>query len=147
VPLLTVQRPGGVVTLQHGRGAEARLPSRSAAERGPVHSAESSAALQALGRGGADDRVTFRLVGRLLARCLELLRPLRAHLLLFFAGFSALALAFVPIGVLLFDAFWTRVLQGHTLLAIEASALGLDPAVFAVGETLGAAERSKVLER
>ena len=145
--LLTVQRPGGVVTLLHGRGAEARLPSRSAAERGPVHSAESSAALQALGRGGADDRVTFRLVGRLLARCLELLRPLRAHLLLFFAGFSALALAFVPIGVLLFDAFWTRVLQGHTLLAIEASALGLDPAVFAVGETLGAAERSKVLER
>jgi ABC-type multidrug transport system fused ATPase/permease subunit len=112
-----------------------------------VLSAESSAALQALGRGGTDDRVTFRLVRRLLARCLELLRPLRGHLLLFFAGFSVLALAFLPIGVLLFDAFWTRVLQGHPLREIEALALGLDPAVFAVGETLGTAERRRVLER
>jgi ABC-type multidrug transport system fused ATPase/permease subunit len=109
--------------------------------------AESSAALQALGRGGADDRVTFRLVRRLLSRCLELLRPIRGHLLLFFAGFSVLALAFLPVGLLLFDAFWTRVLQGHPLRAIEATALGLDPTVFAVGESLGVEERRRVLER
>ena len=75
--------------------------------------------------------MTLRLVRRLLARCLELLRPIRSHLLLFFAGFSALALAFLPVGVLLYDAFWTRALQGHPLLALEAAALGLDPAVFA----------------
>jgi len=112
-----------------------------------VHAADPSAALQALGRGGPSDRVTFRLVRRLLARCLGLLRPLRSHLLLFFGGFSALALAFLPIGVLLYDAFWTRALQGNALLPIEASALRLDPAVFAVGETLGPAERRAVLER
>jgi ABC-type multidrug transport system fused ATPase/permease subunit len=86
-------------------------------------------------------------VRRLLTRCLELLRPIRGHLLLFFSGFSVLALAFLPVGVLLFDAFWTRALQGNPLLEIEARALGLDPAVFAVGETLGAAERRAVLER
>jgi len=108
---------------------------------------ESNAAFRALGRGGADDRVTLRLVRRLLARCLALLRPLRGHLLLFFGGFSALALAFLPIGILLFDAFWTRALQGHALLEIEARALGLDPALFAVGETLAAPERRRVLER
>ena len=91
--------------------------------------------------------MTFQLVRRLLARCLELLRPIRGHLLLFFAGFAALALAFLPIGVLLYDAFWTRALQGNPLLEIEARALGLDPGLFAVGETLGAAERRSVLER
>ncbi len=84
---------------------------------------------------------------RLLARCLELLRPIRGHLIVFFSGFSVLALAFLPVGVLLFDAFWTRALQGNPLLEIEARALGLDPAVFAVGETLGTAERRAVLER
>jgi ABC-type multidrug transport system fused ATPase/permease subunit len=91
--------------------------------------------------------VTFALVRRMLARCLELLRPIRGHLLLFFSGFSVLALAFLPVGVLLFDAFWTRALQGNPLLEIEARALGLDPAVFAVGETLDAVERRAVLER
>jgi ATP-binding cassette subfamily B protein len=112
-----------------------------------VASAESSAALEALGRGGADDRVTFGLVRRLLGRCLALLRPVRGHLWLFFAGFSALALAFLPVGLLLFDAFWTTVLQGHPLREIEARALGLDPAAFAGGEALGAPERRAVLER
>jgi ABC-type multidrug transport system fused ATPase/permease subunit len=109
--------------------------------------AESSAALAALGRGGSRDRFSVRLALLLLRRCLALLRPIRRHLLLFFAGFSTLAIAFVPIGVLLYDAFWTRALQGNPLLEIEARWLGLDPALFAVGETLAAAERRQVLER
>ena len=109
--------------------------------------AESSAALSALGRGGAEDRFSFALMRVLLRRCLSLLRPIRGQLLLFFAGFSTLALAFVPVGVLLFDAFWTRALQGHPLQALEARLLGLDPAVFAVGTTLGVAERQQVLAR
>jgi ABC-type multidrug transport system fused ATPase/permease subunit len=112
-----------------------------------VNPAESSAALAALGRGGERDRVTFSLAWLLLRRCLLLLRPIRRHLLLFFAGFSALAIAFVPIGVLLFDAFWTRALQGNPLLEIEALALGLDPARFAAVGTLGPAERRAVLDR
>src|SRR5262249_57255892 len=66
--------------------------------------------------------------------------------MLFFAGFGTLALAFVPVGVLVFDAFWTRALQGNPVLPVEASALGLDPALFASGP-LGPAERHALLER
>jgi ABC-type multidrug transport system fused ATPase/permease subunit len=112
-----------------------------------VTDARSSAALAALGRGSPEDRLSPGLVLHLLRRCLALLRPIRGHLLLFFAGVSVLALAFVPVGVLLYDAFWTRALQGNPLLEIEARALGLDPAIFAVGAALGEAERRAVLER
>jgi ABC-type multidrug transport system fused ATPase/permease subunit len=83
----------------------------------------------------------------LLRRCISLLHPIRKQLLLFFAGFSVLALAFVPLGVLLYDAFWTRALQGNPLLVLEARLLGLDPAVFAVGQALGVSERQQVLAR
>src|SRR5262245_25609745 len=142
VRLLTKRRTAGLPR-------RARLGSGVAPKptRGAVPAADSSAALKALGRGGPDDRVTFQLVRRLLARCLELLRPLRGHLLLFFTGFSALALAFVPIGVLLYDAFWTRALQGNALHPLEASALGLDPAVFAGSGPLAPDARRAVLER
>src|SRR5262245_40920735 len=116
-------------------------------QRGPLTPAESSAALAALGRGGARDRVSWRLAVLLFRRCLALLRPIRGQLLLFFAGFSTLALAFLPLGVLLFDAFWTRALQGNPLLELEARALGLDPALYAAVGTLGPAERRAVLER
>jgi len=109
--------------------------------------AESSAALAALGRGGSRDRFSLRLTLLLLRRCLTLLRPIRGHLLIFFGGFSTLAIAFVPVGVLLFDAFWTRALQGYSLHEIEARWLGLDPTIFAVGDSLAAPERRRVLER
>ena len=109
--------------------------------------AESSAALAALGRGGERDRVSLALAGVLLRRCIALLHPIRKQLLLFFTGFSVLALAFVPLGVLLYDAFWTRALQGNPLHELEARLLGLDPAVFAVSTQLGTSERQQVLAR
>jgi ABC-type multidrug transport system fused ATPase/permease subunit len=112
-----------------------------------LHTADPSAALQALGRGGADDRLTLLLLRRLLGRCLSLLRPLLRHLLLFGAGFSALAVAFVPIGVLLFDAFWTGALQGNPLHPLEAFWLGLDPTLFAGAEPLSPDARRRMLER
>ena len=83
----------------------------------------------------------------LLRRCIVLLKPIRKHRRLFFAGFSVLAVAFVPVGVLLYDAFWTRALQGNPLDVLEARLLGLDPAVFAVGPSLGSSERQQVLAR
>ena len=83
----------------------------------------------------------------LLRRCIVLLKPIRKHLRLFFAGFSVLAVAFVPVGVLLYDAFWTRALQGNPLDALEARLLGLDPAVFTIGPSLGSSERQQVLAR
>jgi ABC-type multidrug transport system fused ATPase/permease subunit len=112
-----------------------------------LNPAEASAALAALGRGGARDRFSLALTLALLRRCLRLLTPIRGHLALFFAGFSVLATVFVPIGVLLYDAFWTRALQGHPLDPLAASLLGLDPAVFAAGTALGPGERHQVLAR
>jgi ABC-type multidrug transport system fused ATPase/permease subunit len=100
-----------------------------------------------LGSGSRRDRLHFRLIVRLLVRCLHLLWPVRGHLALLFLGFSALALIFVPVGILLMDAFWTRVLQGAALTAAQASLLQLDPAVFGGAGALGPEERREVLLR
>ena len=84
---------------------------------------------------------------RLLWRCVQLLRPVRHHLIRLFLGFSGLALVFLPLGILLFDAFYTRVLQGEPILPIEATFLGLDPAVFVDVDALGDEERRALLRR
>lgn len=94
-----------------------------------------------------DDRLGLRELGRLLRRCLPLLRPVRRHLAGLFVGFGALALVFVPLALLLIDAFWTRVLQGEPLTVPQARLLGLDPALFAVGEALSEPARQAVLRR
>jgi ABC-type multidrug transport system fused ATPase/permease subunit len=62
---------------------------------------------------------------RLAARCLVLLAPVRRHLLLLAAGFSALALLFFPVGAFLFDLVWTRALEGRPLTPLAAQWLGL----------------------
>jgi len=71
----------------------------------------------------------------------------RAHLLALFAGFAALAVVFVPLGLLLSDTFWTRALQGLPLTPEEARLLGFDPARFVDVATLAPAERRAVLDR
>ena len=103
--------------------------------------------LSQLGTGNRDDRLHFRLIIRLLVRCLHLLRPVRGHLGLLFLGFSVLALVFIPVGILLMDTFWTRVLQGSALTAPQASLLWLDPAVFVESGALGPDQRREVLLR
>jgi len=82
---------------------------------------------RSLGAGGVHDRLHFRLVIGVLLRCLTLLRPVRGHVLRLVLGFTALTVALAPIGFLLFDLFWTRVLQGHPLTALEARLLSCDP--------------------
>src|SRR3990172_11177218 len=82
-------------------------------------------------RGGAraqDERLGLRSVLLLFARCLRLLRPVRRHIVGLCAGIFGLALGLLPIGLILFDAFWTRVLQGEPVTALEAWLFGLDPA-------------------
>jgi ABC-type multidrug transport system fused ATPase/permease subunit len=91
-----------------------------------AHEGEES--FRSLGAGGVQDRLHFRLVVRILLRCLKLLRPVRGHVLRLVLGFSAVAVVLAPIGFLLFDLFWTRVLQGNPLTALEARLLGFDPA-------------------
>lgn len=85
--------------------------------------------LRRLGAGGTDDRLHFRLVVRILLRCLRLLIPVRRHVLRLIAGFAAVAIALAPIGFVLFDLFWTRALQGAPLTEIEALLLRFDPAL------------------
>ena len=74
---------------------------------------EGRESLSSLGAGGAGDRLHFRLVLRILLRCLRLLVPVRGHVIRLVVGFSAVAVALAPIGFLLFDLFWTRALQGE----------------------------------
>ena len=76
--------------------------------------------LSRLGDGSQHDRLHLRLMLRIGLRCLHLLRPVRQHVLLLFAGFSILSLLLLPIGLLFIDTLWTRVLQGNPMLEIEA---------------------------
>jgi ATP-binding cassette, subfamily B, bacterial len=103
--------------------------------------------LAALGTGGSDDRLHFRLVLKLLVRCLALLRPVRRHVAALFGAFGALALLLLPLGLTLFDSFWTRALQGESLLPFEATLLRLDPARFVDVAALDVALRREVLAR
>jgi ABC-type multidrug transport system fused ATPase/permease subunit len=103
--------------------------------------------LDALGTGTARDRLPFRLLLRLLARCLGLLRPVRGHLAALFAGFGGLAVLFVPVGLVLMDAFWTRVLEGESLTAWQAWFLRLDPSAYVDVPALDAEARRVVLRR
>ncbi|MDG2332921.1 MAG: ABC transporter ATP-binding protein [Myxococcota bacterium] len=76
--------------------------------------------LSRLGDGSRHDRLHLRLILQIGLRCLHLLRPVRRHVLLLFAGFSGLSLLLLPIGLLFVDTLWTRVLQGNPMLEIEA---------------------------
>ncbi|MDX1650359.1 MAG: ABC transporter ATP-binding protein, partial [Myxococcota bacterium] len=100
-------------------------------------------------RPDRDARLRLREIGRLLGRCLPLLRPVRGHLVGLFLGWGALALVFLPLGLLLIDVFWTRVLEGEPLPPEHADLLGLDPARFTerAGATLAEDARKTVLLR
>jgi len=85
--------------------------------------------LRGLGGGGLEDHLRFRLVLRVLLRCLPWLRAVRGHLATILGAYAASALVLFPIGLLLFDVAWTRVLNGEPLTALEARFLSVDPAL------------------
>lgn len=99
-----------------------------------------------LGQGGSEDRLPFRLVLRLLGRCLQWLRPLRWHLVALFGGFALVAASLFPIGLLMLDLIWTRVLQGQPVPLDQAQLLGLDPALVTHVELLAPEVRRDLLE-
>ncbi len=84
--------------------------------------------LRRLGEGGAGDHLRFRLVLSVLLRCLPWLRAMRWHLAGLLGAFAGTALLLFPVGLLLFDLTWTRVLNGEPLTALEAALLRIDPA-------------------
>ena len=104
-------------------------------------------ALDSLGTGTGRDRLPFRLVLKLLGRCIQLLHPVRRHLMLLFGGFGLMALLFIPAGAVLTDAFWTRVLQGEALTSLQATLLWLEPGRFVESGPLDAETRRAVLRR
>jgi ABC-type multidrug transport system fused ATPase/permease subunit len=71
----------------------------------------------------------------------------RGHLAALFVGFGGLALLFLPVGVLLMDVFWTRVLEGEALTGWQAWLLRLDPASTVEVAALDAEARRAVLRR
>ena len=100
-----------------------------------------------LGTGEQDDRLSFRLVLRILWRCVPLLRNVRWHLAGLVAGLAALGIVFLPITLLLVDVVWTRALQGHPLTEIEATFLGFDPELTVQVDTLSAELRRQISAR
>ncbi|MCZ6781680.1 MAG: ABC transporter ATP-binding protein, partial [Proteobacteria bacterium] len=102
------------------------------------------AGLERLGAGGQGDRLHFRLVLGILLRCVGLLRPVRWHIVALALGFAGIAVMMLPPGFLMYDLFWTRVLQGEPLVELEAQLLGLDPAHWVHVEALTAARRHEL---
>jgi ABC-type multidrug transport system fused ATPase/permease subunit len=104
--------------------------------------------LEQLGGGGQRDRLGFRLVIRILVRCLPLLRGLLGPLSLLVLGWGALLLLVLPVVPVFLDLIWTRALQGQPLAPFQAALLGFDPidavAVDALSEELrhGVARRT-----
>lgn len=68
-----------------------------------------------------------RQPSNLFVRCWGLLHPVRWHVVALLAGFAVLTLILLVPTLLLFDIFWTRVLQGQALTEVGARFLGLDP--------------------
>lgn len=104
-------------------------------------------ALRSLGAGSGDDRLGFRLVLRILLRCRPWILAMRGHLLLLVAAFAGLAVFLVPVGLLLFDVTWTRVLRGEPLTPLEARLFFVDPAVGVDVATLSAELRRTLAAR
>lgn len=106
-----------------------------------------TAELGRLGSGRRDDRLPFRLVLRILIRCLPLVRGVRRHLGLFAATVLLLfALVLPPIAIAI-DVLWTGVLEGEPLTAVQARLLGLDPALAVEVDALSAAMRRQIRDR
>jgi ABC-type multidrug transport system fused ATPase/permease subunit len=101
-----------------------------------------SSDLKHLGAGSARDRLSFRLVLRILLRCVPLLRGVLPHLAALLAGWSGLLLLVLPTVLMLLDLVWTRALQGEALTSLQAKLLGLDP-----GAAVGVEELSAPLRR
>jgi ABC-type multidrug transport system fused ATPase/permease subunit len=103
--------------------------------------------LERLGEGGETDRLGFRLVVVLLWRCIRLLRPVRGHVVALALGFGLLTLITLPTILVLFDLFWTRILQGEPLSEPGARLLGLDAATAVRVEQLAPEVRRDLARR
>jgi ABC-type multidrug transport system fused ATPase/permease subunit len=106
-----------------------------------------TSSLRHLGAGGASDRLGFRVVIRILLRCLPFLRPVAGHLTFIVLGWGALIFLIVPPVLLFLDLIWTRALQGEALAPLQATLLGFDPAETVSVEALSPEIRRSVMSQ
>lgn len=98
-----------------------------------------------LGGGGANDSLGFRLIIRLLLRCIPLLRPVMWPLLGLVAGGALLVAAIAVPGINIVNVFWNGVLEGRTLSEFQSRMIFLPPGEFTAAGALGEVERKIVL--
>jgi len=104
-----------------------------------------SSKLGRLGAGGRHDRLGFRLVLRILFRCVPLLGPVAGHLAALVGITATLALLAAYPGIQLVNVFWNGVLEGHPLSQIQASLLFVDAATVTDAALYGPDARMLVL--
>jgi len=111
----------------------------------PADSEELGAEYAQLGRGGRGDQLGFRVVVRLLLRCLPLLRPVARPLTGLVVATVLLVLAlFVP-GTNVINIFWNAILEDRALTGLQATMLWLPADPYTTAETLAPEERRTVM--
>jgi ABC-type multidrug transport system fused ATPase/permease subunit len=103
--------------------------------------------LQRLGSGDHDDRLRFRLVLRILLRCLPLIRGVRRHLLTLAGVAAVLLLLVLPVAMMGYGVLWNGVLAGEPLPEIQARVLGLDPQIVSHVDALSQDLRMQAFDR
>jgi ABC-type multidrug transport system fused ATPase/permease subunit len=98
-----------------------------------------------LGRGGAEDTLGFRLIVRLLFRCLPLLRSVKWPLVGLIACGMLLVSAIAVPGINIVNIFWNGVLEGHALSDSQARMIFLPIEGFAGPGVLDETARKLVL--
>jgi ABC-type multidrug transport system fused ATPase/permease subunit len=79
--------------------------------------------LSRLGAGGTTDRLRFRLVLKVLFRCLPLLKEVKWHVVAIIAGVLGLALITILPAFQMYDVFWTRILKGEAPTILQCKLL------------------------
>jgi len=107
---------------------------------------DESAELGRLGEGGREDRLHFRLVLRILFRCVPLLKPVAWHLVAMVLIGTLLALIAAYPGIQVVNVWWNSVLQPEPLSELQARMFFVDVPTMTSADLYGSAER-KVVNR
>ena len=110
----------------------------------PADGSRRDLGLEHLGSGGRGDRLRFRMVVRILVRCLPFLRGYWKHVFGLIGGFVVVTLPSLGLGLMFFVIWWNSVLADGPLAPWQAGFLGLDPAVFAEVDALSEAQRADI---
>lgn len=88
-----------------------------------------------------------RRLRQIARKSLLYLRPMWPHLAALLLAGSALTLMLVPVGLLLVDVLWTRILLGTPLPADQAALLQVPVEAFTTGSQLSGPQRQELLSR